>query len=464
MKRILTGIFFFLFLFCFSTKTFAQASGFSPEEILVRFSPTTSMAQIDKFNKEFGAFNKEKLLLPSTFVLKVPFGKEKDFARIFSSLPGVIFAEPNVEYKALMTPNDPNYSQQWGLSKIGAPNAWDVTLGNSGVKIAIVDTGIDKNHLDLSSKVDSWVNYSSASSNDDLNGHGTHVAGIAAAITNNSIGVAGLGFNSHLLSVKVLNDRGSGYTSSIANGITWATNNGAKVINLSLGGSSASKTMEDAINYAWSKGVVVSCAAGNDGRSTPMYPAYYQNCIAVAATDQSDQKTSWSNYGSWVDVASPGLDILSTLPNHKARMTSVRNYGYASGTSMATPFVSGLAGLIFGENSSLSNSQVREIIESNAQAISGTGSYWAKGRIDAAGAVLAASGSQTVPSSTPTPTPTLEIVPTATPTPTSTPVSTSTPTPTSTPTATPTPKPVLTTTPTPTPLPWWCRYRPSLCQ
>jgi len=388
MRKFFLFIFFFLF-FLSGGEVFAQEELFAPEEIVVKFSPAASVAQIGKINEKFQVQIKEQLAFPGMFTLKVPKGFEKKLAKTYHSLPVVEYAEPNYVAKALLEPNDPYFSNQWGLPKIQAPEAWDLATGSSQVKIAILDTGIDKDHQDLAGKIFARVNLTNARSDDDLNGHGTHVAGIASAITNNGLGVAGTGFNTSLISVKVLNDNGSGYYSWIVNGIKWAADNGAKVINLSLGGSSSSKALEDAVNYAWEKGVVLACAAGNDGISTPLYPAYYQNCIATAATDQSDQKTSWSNYGNWVDVAAPGLNIFSTLPNHKVKITKTKNYGYLSGTSMATPFVSGLAGLLFGQNSNLTNFEVRKMIEENADKISGTGNYWTAGRINAYNSVMA---------------------------------------------------------------------------
>ncbi len=152
------------------------------------------------------------------------------------------------------------------------------------------------------------------------------MAGIAAASTNNGIGVAGLGRDSTIMNVKVLNDSGGGYYSWVAAGIIWAADNGAEIINMSMGGKSHSQVLEDAVNYAWSKGVVVVAAAGNSGTSSPFYPAYYTDCIAVAATDSMDNVASWSSFGDWVDVAAPGASIYSTL------MTG--GYGSKHGTSM----------------------------------------------------------------------------------------------------------------------------------
>lgn len=468
--KLLSLVIIFLLFVAAANPVSAQTASigeeaFSPEEIIVKFSPRVSSGQIGKINQQFQTRIKEQLTLPHVFTLRVPKGFEEKLAKIYNSLSMVEYAEPNFVARAQFVPNDPYFANQWGLAKIKSPEAWDLTNGSSVVKIAILDTGIDKDHPDLATKVVARINLTSARSDDDLNGHGTHVAGIAAAITNNGLGVAGTGFNTALMSVKVLDDKGSGYYSWVINGLKWAADNGAKVINLSLGGGSSSAALEEAVNYAWNKGVVLSCAAGNSGVTTPLYPAYYQNCLAVAATDANDQKTSWSNYGGWVDLASPGLDIFSTLPNHKAKITNTRNYGSLSGTSMATPFVSGLAGLLFGEDSILNNSQVRKAIEETADKISGTGTYWGKGRINAYQAVSSIESQVYL-----SPTPTEFIGPTVTPTgiePTNTPLPpTVTPTaipPTPTLTLTPTPLPTG-GTPTPTPIPWRCRIWPKYCQ
>jgi thermitase len=270
------------------------------------------------------------------------------------------------------------------MTKIQAAEAWSVTTGSSDVKIAILDTGIDQNHEDLAAKIVANKNFTSSRSVDDKYGHGTHVAGIAAAITNNRKGVSGVGFNTSLMNVKVLGDNGSGYYSWIANGITWAANNGAKVINMSLGGSSSSTTLKSAVDYAWGKGCVIVAAAGNDNTSAPLYPAYYDNCIAVAATDQNDAKASFSNYGSWVDIAAPGVGIFSTLPNHNNRI-GITNYGSLSGTSMATPHVAGVAALVFAAKSGWTNADVRAKIQTSVDPT--TGFTTSIGRVNAFKAV-----------------------------------------------------------------------------
>lgn len=473
MRKYFLPILVFLFLvgiFVFHNSVLAAPAIFSvPERVVVRFRNALSDAAQDSILKSYSPLKKEKLRLQNTVVITVPNGQAIIIAERLAHDNRISYAEKDQVAFSSQIPDDQYFSSQWGLQTIKAPLAWDTTHGSSSALIAIVDTGIDGSHPDLESKIAGRANFTTDADADD-NGHGSHVAGIAAAATNNSIGVAGVGYDARLLSVKVLDYSGSGYYSWVANGITWAADNGAKVINLSLGGSFSSSLLQDAVNYAWNKGVVIVAAAGNNGNTLPSYPGYYANAIAVAATDSNDVKASWSNYGSWVALAAPGVNILSTYPG---------GYAYLSGTSMATPFVSGLAGLVFGEHPGWTNTQVKNKIEQSADAISGTGTYWKYGRIDACGATdcLSVSGTPTpTPSPTQTPTPTL--TPTITPTPTNTPTPTVTPTPTMTLTPTPTtsatPTPTLTPTitpvpPTPTPTtakPWWCPYAPwyYLCQ
>ena len=361
--------------------------GHAPDRILVKFQPGTPDEAKANVHQRLGGRVIGVIPGIDVAVVSVSQNQAAEKARAYGREKNVEFAEPDYIAKAILTPDDPNFGYQWGMTKIQAPQAWDVTTGSSNVKIAILDTGIDQDHPDLSSKIAANKNFTTSSTVDDLYGHGTHCAGIAAAITNNSIGVAGVGFNTSLMNGKVLDDKGSGYYSWIASGITWATNNGAKVISMSLGGSSGSSTLENAVNYAWNNGVVVVAAAGNNGNTAPSYPAYYANCIAVAATDQTDAKASFSTYGSWVDVAAPGVSIYSTLPNHSNSIGTV-NYGYLSGTSMATPHVAGLAALVWSTTSyGTSNTSVRSRIQSTADKIAGTGTYWQYGRINAYTAV-----------------------------------------------------------------------------
>jgi len=352
------------------------------EEILIKFRPDVNPSEMAQIHRQQGGQVKETIPSIGVQVVTIPSGKAAEKVKGYSANPKVLYAEANYLATAIYTPDDAYFDKQWGLNKIQAPQAWDVTKGSNSIEIAILDTGVDLDHPDLTGKIVESINFTSSATADDIYGHGTHVAGIAAASTNNGIGVAGLGFASSVISVKVLGDDGKGYYSWIAKGIIWAADNGAKVINLSLGGSSASSTLEDAVNYAWNKGTIVVAAAGNNGSSSPFYPAYYLNTMAVAATDINDNLASWSNRGEWVDVAAPGVSIYSTLKDG--------GYGNKSGTSMASPHTSGLAALLYSvvtdsNGNGRLNDEVRSRIETTADNIGSVGV--GSGRINAFKAV-----------------------------------------------------------------------------
>ncbi|MBA9042258.1 thermitase [Bacillus aryabhattai] len=298
--------------------------------------------------------------------------------KIYNKLEEVEYAEPNHMLKAFYTPNDPFFAYQYGPQKVQAPDAWDVTTSNGNIKIAIIDTGVQLNHPELAIKL--WPGYNFVEGNlnpNDGNGHGTHVAGIAGALTENSLGIAGIAPSASIIPVRALDNSGNGTLSNIANAITYSTNAGAKVINLSLGSSQGSITLENAINYAWNQGVVIVAAAGNEASNTLTYPAAYQNVIAVASTDINDQKSDFSNYGTWVEVSAPGSTILSTYTGSY--------YAYLSGTSMACPHVAGLAALLAAQGKN--NVQIKNTILSTCDPVPGTGLYWTYGRINANRAV-----------------------------------------------------------------------------
>ena len=386
-------------------------------QILVKFEPGTSPAERAAVHRRQGGTPIAVIPGIGVEVVGVPARAEEARAAGYARNPHVAFAEPDYIAHAMQVPvvDDPNdtyFGKQWGLHNTGqeydigpeyplqegtedadidAPEAWASTTG-SGIIIAILDSGIDLNHPDLDGKLVGSYNFTDSPTEDDNYGHGTHVAGIAAAETNNGVGVAGLAGDSSLLNAKVLGDVGWGLSSWIAEGIVWATDNDANVINMSLGFYRKSRTLQAAVDYAWDGGVLLAAAAGNDGTSSKLYPAAYPNCIAVAATDDDDQRVDepgwWaSNYGDWVDVAAPGLYIYSTFPTHPYYLNKEPNYDYGSGTSMATPFVSGLAGLLLGQDSSRTNSDVRTLINDSADPIPGTGIYWIHGRINAFNAV-----------------------------------------------------------------------------
>jgi thermitase len=350
----------------------------TPQEIIVKFKDNVSNSEAKSFAVKAKDEVKEKG--PKFHVIKVKDGSVEDAIKEYENSGKVEYAEPNFTYHATWTPNDYYFNNgvQWAPQKVSAQSAWDITRGSSSVKVAIIDTGVDYNHPDLAGGVIKGYDYVD---NDwdpmDRNNHGTHCAGIAAATTNNSTGIAGMAPNVYIYAVRVLDANGSGSLDDVANGIYHAVDNGVKVVSLSLGGPSGATSLQNAVSYAASKGVVVVAAAGNENTSAPSYPAYYSSAIAVAATDRNDNRASFSNYGSWVDVAAPGVDIASTVRNG--------GYQYMSGTSMATPLVAGIAGLLASQGRSASN--IRAAIENTADYVPGTGSYWSKGRVNAADAV-----------------------------------------------------------------------------
>ncbi len=402
----------------------------SPDEIIVKYKNATPENEKENLRKKHKTLLKQKIEKLRVEVVTIQDGTITDKIKQYESNPFVEYAEPNYKGYAAAVTNDTSLPQQWGLFKINAANstaqsAWDVTQGSPTVKIAILDSGIESTHPDLSGKVVGSANFTTDPTVTDENGHGTHVAGIASATTNNGTGVAGTGYNTSLLNGKVLRADNFGYYSWWANGIVWATDNGAHVINMSLVGNSSSQALTDAVNYAWNKNVVVVVAAGNNNNTAPSYPAYIQNSIAVAATESNDAKASFSTYGSWVDVAAPGASIYSTYKGN--------SYATLSGTSMASPFAAGTAALIWAKGECATNTCVRQKLESTADKISGTGSLWTWGRINAYNAVSTGTITPTptltpTPTITPTPSPTAgpTVIPTATPTPTTTPALTMT--------------------------------------
>ncbi len=312
-----------------------------PDEILVRFKKNATDDKIDQCLSFVGGTILSSLDELNVQVVQVPFGDVSEVIASISTCAGVRYAEPNyIAFIADTIPSDPNWNLQYGLINIRAPGGWDYSTGSTAVTIAILDSGVDLGHPDLVSKIVPGYDFvNNDSTPQDDNGHGTHVAGIAAASANNGIGIVGVSWGAHIMPVKVLNAGGGGSFADVAAGIIWATDNGAQIINLSLGGASSSVVLQDAINYAYGKGVVLIAAAGNTGSGTILYPARYPNVIAVGAVDSSNVHAGFSNYGPELDVVAPGASIYSTV---------VGGYGYKSGTSMAAPYVAGLAAILRG--------------------------------------------------------------------------------------------------------------------
>jgi subtilisin family serine protease len=347
-----------------------------------------------------------------------------------------------------------------GTHQVRAPAAWDITTGSASVVVAVVDTDQCRPPRPGRQVLPGYDFASDDNDPSDDHGHGTHVAGIIGARSNNSLGVAGMSWMPRHAGEVCLYGTLCPYD-DIVQGIVCAVDNGADVINMSLAGTEFSQALQDAINYAHGEGVFVVAAAGNGGRfGNPVtYPASMEHVVAVSATMQADDIFPHSSYGPYVDVSAPGFDIFSTYywPDD-----DINGYYSLSGTSMAAPHVSGIAALMLSVAPGLSPDQAEDLVETTAVDLGDPGrdDYYGWGRVDALAAVQAASPA---PTPTPTPTPTLTPVPTETrtPTPTATPTGTprSTPTPTATATATATPTPTATGTPpstptlTPTPVP-----------
>lgn len=358
-----------------------------------------------------GAQVVKELQLVNGFVVLLP---EKASAERLTHIEGVQVVEVDAKVQAFAPPggctpwpeckNDPTPSPtpsptpapsetiEWGVDRIDAELSWSQSTGLN-VDVAILDTGIDADHEDLSANLQGGVNFVSnppwkpADPNkwNDDNGHGTHVAGIVAA-AQNGVGVIGVAPNANLYAVKVLDRNGSGYISTIIEGIEWAMNNNIEIINMSLGSSSDSQTLHDAVDSAYNAGIVIIAAAGNSGDGNPStnevgYPAKYSSVVAVGATDVADNAPSWSSTGEEVEVAAPGVSVRSTWNNG--------SYDSISGTSMASPHAAGVAALILSANPNLSPEQVRSLMQSTADDLgtSGKDNVFGYGLVDAQEAI-----------------------------------------------------------------------------
>jgi thermitase len=316
-------------------------------------------------------------------IVQVPLQAEWAIAKTLSKNPLIAFAEPDMLVEPSETiPDDPQFPNQWHLSKIQAPTAWDMGTGD-GITVAILDDGVDPDHPDLEGRLVSGWN--AVSLNEDtapVNVHGTRVAGVVAAETNNAIGVASSAYGAHLMPVRVTNSsNGYAYDSDIARGLTWAADHGAQVANISYDVTN-SEAVSSAAQYMRNQGGVVVVAAGNTGGN----PGYSDNpyVISVSATTSTDTKASWSSYGDYVDVSAPGVGIVSTNDGG--------GYISSSGTSMASPIAAGVVALIMGANGALVPSEVESLLTSTADDLGSVGQdpAFGAGRVNAAAAVQAA--------------------------------------------------------------------------
>jgi subtilisin family serine protease len=406
-----TAVNFCLFLYAISTFLnicVSQAwSGqdFVPGEIIIKVKPAesnnekTSVFNGNQIKPLFQKPNREYFHavsgyndLMNIYLVKVQEGTEIESSETYAKMPDVVYAEPNYIQHICVSPNDPDYIRQWSLPKIQAEPAWGIETGNSGVIVAVIDTGIDYLHEDIQANI--WHNPGEIPGNGidddgngyvddvagwdfvdasggadgeddkipdndpmDRHGHGTHVAGIIGAASNNGLGIAGVAWNCKIMPVRAgyKTQSGSGILESddAALAIVYAAENGARVINLSWGDYHKSNLIADAVQFAADRGALICAAAGNDNSSNLLYPAALENnaVMAIGATDSQDKKASFSNYGSWVHLSAPGTSIYSTYMNN--------SYATLSGTSMSTPHVAGLAALVISHYSELSPLEIK---------------------------------------------------------------------------------------------------------
>jgi subtilisin family serine protease len=390
----------------------ATARAESVTRVLVRFDADASPQQRADMRGDAGVERDANLAVKGLeLVDPEPGVSVHDAVSDLERMDGVLYAEPDHVVRQTAVPNDPLYGREWGLAAIRAPEAWDVTTGSPLVTVAVVDTGIDATHPDLAPNlwtnpgesgggretngidddgdgriddVHGWDFVGNDAQPQDGNGHGTHVSGTIAARGDDGAGVAGVSWSASLMPLRVLDNGGSGYVSDAITAYSFAARSGARIVNASLGGSSYSRAEHDAIAAAPNTLFVV--AAGNDGQdndATPDYPCDYDlpNVICVAATDESDALASFSNYGAAnVDLAAPGVDIASTWPGGR--------YATLSGTSMATPHVSGAAALVLAHDPDLTTAGLRSALLTSTDPVAGLGGLVATGgRLDVAAAL-----------------------------------------------------------------------------
>lgn len=380
---------------------------FAPDQVLIRFKPNLRTQLIDDTLALYGTETIKRIPQLNVYQVKIPaWASVEEMAYALSRNPDVDYAGPNYIARIAVTPNDALFRYQYALNNtgqdIGAPGSpsgkaradiqatagWEETKGEATTIIAIVDSGIDLDHPDIRNKIVSGGRdiYNDDWDATDDNGHGTYVAGLAAADTNNDEGMAGVAWNCKILPVKVTDPEGSAYYSDVIAGIIWAADYGAQVINISLGGDAPDDALRDALRYAYDKGVVVVASAGNDDTAV-FYPAAYDAyCLAVAATDYNDTRTPWSCFGPEVDVAAPGEWVLSIVPTWYWGPDYLP-YAFGDGTSASAPHVAGLAALLKSLKPWLSVDDIMNIIRFSSDDVNsgeypGRDDYIGYGRIN----------------------------------------------------------------------------------
>lgn len=351
-------------LFFFAMVASAGAAGGPPaliveDELIVQHKAGAPEAKVQDALHGQGALVDDEISPLRIKKIRVPAHAREKVRAALAKNPHFTFVESNHIAEPTITPNDSLFSSQWHLPKIAAPQGWDITTGSIASIIAVADSGVDSLHPDLAGKLVPGYNfYANTTDTRDVYGHGTWVAGAAAALSNNGSGVSGVSWGSAIMPIVITSSTGYSTYYAMAQAITYAADNGVRIINLSFAGTSASATLQNAVTYAWNKGTLVFASAGNYATSTPYYPAACEHAVAVTATTSADALAGFSNFGAWVDIAAPGASIYTTA----------RGGGYASvsGTSFSSPIAAGLGALILSVNPNLTNAQVVEILRQNA--------------------------------------------------------------------------------------------------
>lgn len=388
-----------------STAALQQAPGssgsarpsFVEGRVLVRFHPNVDEGRV---LGQFGASIERHIDSIGVHVLKLPAGRAADaVAQAMNNHPDVEFAEVDSLIPAASIPNDPYYKSQWHLPRIQAPAAWNTTVGDSGLIVAIIDTGVDGTHPDLASKmVPGWNFYDNNSNTSDIEGHGTATAGTVAAIGNNGTGVSGVIWNCLIMPIRISDPTSNATYSAAASAITYAADHGARVANMSYA-MYMSSTVLSAAKYFQSKngGGVLAMSSGNSGG--PWSSSWTSSALVVGATDPNDNLSYYSTTGAMVSLTAPGDSIYTTANGG--------GYRYGTGTSFSSSIVAGVAALLFSVNPKLTGVQVQNILEKTADDLGPAGwdSSFGYGRVNAANAVaMALSSSSTTPTPTSSPT------------------------------------------------------------
>jgi len=363
----------------------APSEDFAKGRIIVEPRAGLTVADFAKQLKANGAGKARKLGQSNIHVIEVAQGSEKAVVNKLKNNPHFKFAELDQRVELSATANDPYLGSEWHIAKIGADTAWDSTTG-SGVVIAILDSGVDATHPDLAPNLVAGYNVADNNTNtSDLCGHGTEVAGSAGAVLNNSVGVSGIAGGAKIMPVRIatlVNGACYGYYSTIASGVTYAADHGARIANISYAGVPTSSAVISAANYMKSKGGLVFVAAGNFNRDEGYTPT--DSMIAVSGTDNNDNRASWSSYGAFVSLSAPGTGIYSTIAGG--------GYGGVSGTSISSPVAAAVGALVMAANPTLTSAQVQNILFTTATDLGAAGRdpYFGYGRVNAAAAVAAA--------------------------------------------------------------------------